>query len=113
MSDTTNTRKESLLQYIKEDPQAPFNYYALALEYLKEDKEDDALKYFNILLEQHPDYLPTYYHAAALYTEYNMLEEARHTYEKGVDLAYKQQDFHARRELQNAFQNFLFEHDLE
>ncbi len=106
------TRIEQLLQFVKEEPNDPFNLYALALEY--QNKDADAAKtYFEKLLQQHPEYLPTYFHAAAFFAEAEKIEKAQQIYLKGIDLAKKQGNQHALRELKNAYQNFVFENDLD
>lgn len=99
-----------LQQMLQENPQDPFLLYALALEYRKQDLEQANL-YFSKLLQQHPAYLPTYYHAAALYTELGQPQEAKNTYEKGIALAQQQNDAHTLRELRNAYQNLLLDLD--
>ncbi|WP_200977054.1 lipopolysaccharide assembly protein LapB [Echinicola sp. 20G] len=108
---SNSSRIEQLLQFAKEEPDNPFNLYALALEYQKTDP-NQAVGYFEKLLSEHSDYLPTYYHAGALFTELEELEKAKATYESGIQLADKQENQHALRELKNAYQNFLFENDL-
>lgn len=101
-------RIQQLLGFLEEEPDNPFNLYALALEYQSEDPEQAAF-YFDKLLEEHKDYLPTYYHAAAFYAEQEETELAKAIYEKGIALAREAGDAHALKELENAYQNFLFE----
>lgn len=106
------SRIETLQQYIKEEPENPFNHYALALEFQKIDATAAATHFDNLLLN-FPSYLPTYYHAAALFAELEEIQKAKATFESGIALAKAQKDSHAQRELQNAYQNFLFENDLD
>ena len=82
-------RKSLLKQYISEEPKNPFNWYALALE------------------------IPTYYQAAFLFDSLGMLDQAKKTFEGGINLATSLQDQKAIKELKNAYQNFLFENDLD
>lgn len=109
---SNSSRIELLLQFVKEEPDNPFNLYALALEYQNTDMRK-ALEYFEDLLKNHADYLPTYYHAAALFVELGLIEEANQTYIEGIALAESQNNQHSLRELKNAYQNFLFENDLD
>lgn len=104
-----NSRIHILLQYLKEEPDDPFNLYALALEYLNSDKEK-AKEYFDLLLERHKDYLPTYYHAAKFYIDKNK-EHAESIYQKGISLAQASGNQHALRELKNAYNEFLYDED--
>ena len=52
-------RIELLKEYMDQEPNDPFNIYALAIEYLNENIEK-SLTYFTILINDFPSYLPTY-----------------------------------------------------
>jgi tetratricopeptide (TPR) repeat protein len=99
-----------LLEQVASDPNEPFNYYALAIEH-KDNEVVKALEYFEKLLQKFPDYLPTYYHAAALYFETNQIDKAQETYKKGIVLAEKLGKDKTLRELKSAYQMFLDEID--
>jgi Tfp pilus assembly protein PilF len=101
-------RLEKLLEYHKNDPSDPFIIYGVANEYLETDPKS-ALHYFEVLLSLHKEYLPTYYMAAHLYVDLDENDNAKSTFEKGIILAQLQNDTKAFAELQNAYQNFLFE----
>lgn len=105
-------RLQQLLDYHLKEPHDPFIVYGIALEYLKSDKKVSA-SYFDKLLQEHPDYLPTYYHAALLFQDLEQIEKSANLFKKGIALATKKNDQHALRELSNAFQNFLFEEDMD
>ena len=96
-----NSRIEILKQYLADEPNDPFNLYALATEY-SSDKPHIALHYFEQLLEKHPDYLGTYYHAGKLYQAFGKLEKAKQVLEKGIALAQQQLKTKALNELQSA-----------
>ena len=98
---------EQLLEFYQEQPDDPFNIYALALEYLKTD-EGKARHFFELLLSRHEDYIPTYYHAAKLYADLGDRERAIATFEKGISQATKFNDSKAARELKSAYDEFLF-----
>lgn len=99
-------RLNLLIEFYNEDPTDPFNVYALAMEYLNEDMMK-AKGYLDELLEKHENYLPTYYHAAALYAEIGQSENAKLTYQKGLELAKNQKNTKTLLELQRAYQMFL------
>lgn len=101
-------RLNKLLEYLENDPNDAFTNYAVATEYLSESPQK-ALPYFELLLQHHPDYLATYYHAAQLYADLDMIDEAETTYQKGITLAGKLGESKALQELKNAYQNFQFE----
>lgn len=101
-------RIEQLQKYYEEDPSDPFNLYALAIEYLHTDAAK-SLSLFENLLVNHPDYLPTYYHAAKLYQDLGRREKAIDVYKKGMSLARKSNDTKALRELRSAYDEMMFE----
>ncbi|EAZ82727.1 hypothetical protein [Algoriphagus machipongonensis] len=106
------TRWELLKQFTKDEPENPFNWYALALEF-REEKPQEAKEIFEMLLKDFKSYLPTYYTAASFFSEIEEIEEAKKIYENGIELASSQQNQKALQELKNAYQNFLFENDFD
>lgn len=102
-------RVKKLLEFLKNEPNDPFTIYALATEYLGSDPSKSKI-YFEQLLGDHPDYLATYYHAAQLYADLDLIDEAETTYLLGIDLAEKQHELKTLQELKNAYQNFEFEY---
>ncbi|KAA0993045.1 tetratricopeptide repeat protein [Dyadobacter aurulentus] len=106
----SGTLLPNVLAFYEEDPHDPFNIYALAIEYAKTDRSK-ASHYFNILLTEHPGYLPTYYHAGAFFAEAEEPEKAEEFYQKGVELARIQGNAKALSELLRAYNNFLDELD--
>ena len=104
----TTHRIEQLKQYYEEDPQDPFNIYALALEYLNMDVAK-AGPLFEKLLTEHKEYLPTYYHAAKFYQERGQMEKAAEVFEEGISLARRMNDQKAMRELKSAYDEMMFE----
>lgn len=100
-----NSLLANLLAFYEEDPADPFNAYALAIEYAKSDPTE-AGRFFDLLLEKHPDYLPTYYHAGAFFAALEKTGRAEEVYQKGVALALVQQNAKAHRELLSAYNNF-------
>ena len=106
----SNSLLTNLLAFYDEDPADPFNIYALALEYLKSSPEK-AEVFFNILLKDHRDYLPTYYHAADFFASKEDTDKAEKIYKDGIALSLTQSNVKAHQELQRAYRNFL--DDLE
>ena len=105
-----NERIKKLLEYLKEDPDDPFLLYALALEYQKSDNLQ-AKKYFDQLLHDHPDYLGTYYQAGHFYEKSGKKDKALKIFEKGMAKAEAQNNHHILRELQEAYNNLLFDEE--
>ena len=101
-------RINQLKSFLEKEPNDPFLIYALATEYAKTEP-DTALAYYEKLLNEHASYVPTYYHAAALYAHLGEQEKAEETYLKGIETARQAGDSHALRELQSAYSNWQFE----
>jgi Tfp pilus assembly protein PilF len=99
-------RIPQLLAYLEKSPSDAFVNFALALEYIKSGDKETGKRYFEHLVEIHPDYVGTYYHLAKLYISMQMPEAAEKCYASGIEVAKKLQDQHALAELQNAALNF-------
>lgn len=98
------SRLEKLLEFLKNEPGDEFLLYALATEYLRLNDIDNALKYYEDLVNDHPDYVGTYYHLGKLYEALNRKPDAIKTYEKGMETAQKKRDNHAFAELKSVYQ---------
>lgn len=103
-------RIKQLELFYQEDPKDPFVIYALAIEHLDNNKSKSR-ELFDLLLQEHPNYVGTYYHAAALYAELGENEKAEKVYKEGITKARDLQDHHALKELQSAYLNFQFENE--
>jgi tetratricopeptide (TPR) repeat protein len=100
-----SVRIKMLEQFIAEDPNDPFNYYALALELVKTDKAR-AKEIFDHLISSHPAYVPSYYQAALLYLELSLTEEATRIIEKGIVKAMEQSNTKAASELHSLLNEY-------
>jgi tetratricopeptide (TPR) repeat protein len=96
-------RLEKLLEFLKNEPNDEFLQYALATEYLRLNEADKALEYYENLVNNHPNYVGTYYHLGKLYEALNRKPDAISTYEKGMETAKAQRDNHAFSELQAVY----------
>jgi hypothetical protein len=95
-------RLSQLKQFAAEEPDDPFNQYALALEYLKSDLLE-AARLFDSLIQHHPGYLPTYYPYAQLLAEMKDSVKAEQIYKMGIEAAGRQNDQKTLREIQAAY----------
>jgi Tfp pilus assembly protein PilF len=108
----SNLNRIKILEaYILEEPNNPFNYYALALEYKNSDSKLASF-YFHKLLSEHKGYLPTYFHAAIFFTELEEVDLANQIYVDGIELAKAQNDLHALKELNNSYVNFKIDNNI-
>lgn len=103
-------RLKILEEYFLQDPTDPFNGYALAMEYASVNRPK-AMSFLENLYYHHPDYLPTYYHLAQFYFDMDENKKAEEVYLKGIELALKQGDHKAEKELKGAYQIFKDETD--
>lgn len=102
------SRLTQLEEFYNQDPDDPFNIYALALEYQKVDIQKTR-NLFELLLTKFPTYIPTYYHAGKLYESLNLRDDALKVFQKGIDEAKRANDTKAVRELQSAYNELLFD----
>jgi len=105
-----SSRIQQLEAFVHEDPDDPFNLYALALEHAKSDGRK-AIDVFIQLLKMHPDYIPTYYQLGKLYIEFSENERALEVFDQGIRVTTEKKDYKALREIQAARQELLS--DLE
>jgi tetratricopeptide (TPR) repeat protein len=96
------TRLNKLLEFLKADPADPFILYALATEYNTAGDYDQAFHYYNLLVENSPEYVGTYYHLGKLLEKTGNKEGAVDIYQQGLKAARHKHDNHAYAELQGA-----------
>lgn len=101
-------RINQLLEWLENEPDDTFNLYALAMEY-KEEMPEKAVEYLEKVRQVEPTYTAIYYHLAALYSGLKNKEKAEETYKIGIQICREQKAQHALAELQNAYQNFLYD----
>lgn len=95
-------RLQALLAFFAEDPTDEFTCFALASEYRIRGDLGAARFYFERLAQDSPDYVGTYYHLGKLLEELKESETAREVYERGIRVADRLRDNHAKAELQSA-----------
>ena len=96
-------RLEQLMNFLNDGSTDPFIRYAIATEHVKLKQYDLALKYYQDLLLNNPDYIGTYYHMGKLLELLGRKEEAITIYEKGMEIAKKINNMHAFSELQGVY----------
>ncbi|MGY2132811.1 tetratricopeptide repeat protein [Hymenobacter sp. HD11105] len=104
--ETSPSRLQQLLAFYADDPNDAFTIYALATEY-RATEPLLALKYYQTLLDEHPDYVGTYYHAGKLLEQLEKPEEAEKVYRRGLQVSRKAGQMHAASELQQALNQLL------
>ena len=94
------TRKQQLQEMLAEEPNDPFLRYGLAMEFVSEANDDEAVRCFEQLLEGAPDYVPAYHQAAQALVRLGRSEEASAVFGRGIAAARKQGDHHAAEEME-------------
>lgn len=102
------TRLHQLLKFLEEDPRDPFNLYAVALEYIKTDPQK-AVPFFELLMDRHAEYVPSYYHYATLLVDLGQSERAKKILQVGIGIASKSGDLKAVKEMQNILSELEFD----
>lgn len=98
-----DTRINKLLTFLTQDGHDPFILYALATEYNSRGDNVEALSYYLRLINEHPEYVGTYYHLGKLYERLGTGDIAIETYKNGMLMAKQKGDSHAFSELQGAY----------
>lgn len=101
------SRINALKSFINSDPNDSFSRYALALEYVKAGRHNDAVQEFETVRKNNPDYVATYYQLGKLYQQLGKLHDAEKTFRTGITVAAKINDDHTRSELEAALEELL------
>jgi len=105
----TVNRIEILKSFLEHEPGDSFSRYALALEYVKAGKTEDARRTFEYVRDHDPGYVATYFQLAQLYRTLGLKHDAEKTYRTGITAAAKAGDEHTRSELEVALETLLTE----
>ena len=101
------SRIEILKGFLKENPNDSFSRYALALEYVKLAENDAAVREFETVKTNDPDYVATYYQLGQLYQKLGRNHESEKTFRTGITVAAKVGDAHTQGELEGALDALL------
>jgi len=98
------SRIDTLKQFLEEDPKDSFSRYALAMEYAKLERDDDAIAEYRTVIENDPDYVATYYQLGKALQSQGRVDDAREAYRTGIAVAGRKGDAHTRDELTAALE---------
>jgi tetratricopeptide (TPR) repeat protein len=93
--------------FIARAPGDPFPRYGLAMEYKGRGDLAAAWTAFSELLDQFPDYVPTYLMAGGTLSALGRRDEAADIYRRGIEVATRRGDPHARGEIETALNEIL------
>lgn len=100
-------RLELLKKFLEENPDDPFTFYAIGLEYLKLNNIVMAVDSFQTCLIKDKCYLPVYYQLGKSLEKLNRQAESQKLYEEGMELAKKKKDHHTFNELSSAYDELV------
>jgi len=101
-------RIEIIAKMLTESPEDIFLNYALAMEYLSENNLEKTIETFENIKIKDPNYLPVYYQLAKCYESIQNNENAILNYEKGIEIAEKQNEKKTGLELKSALEELIF-----
>ena len=93
-----------LEEFLAANPRDAFARYGLALECANAGDSETAETHFRQLMAAHPEYVPSYYHFGQLLLRAGKKDEARSTFEAGMQAARKAGDAQALSELEAALE---------
>lgn len=96
------SRIDLLKQFLEEDPTDSFSRYALAMEYAKLGRSDEAVTEYRTVRDRDPEYVATYYQLGKVLESLGRIDEAREAYQAGDAVATRIGDSHTRDELASA-----------
>ena len=94
------TRRQQLQEMLAEEPNDPFLRYGLAMEFISEGNDQEAVRCFGELLTIAPEYVPGYLQAGQAFVRLERLEEARAVFGRGIAKARELGDHHAADEME-------------
>ena len=95
-------RIASFRSFIAKTPTDPFPRYGLAMELKGQGQLADAWAAFEELIAKFPDYVAAYLQAGGVLVGLGRKDEAAEIYRKGIEVAQRRGDQHARREIEAA-----------
>src|SRR5262245_30227778 len=97
-----STRLEKLKKSFEANSNDAFTRYLLALECVKLKLHEEAIHHFQALVNEHPQYVATYYQYAQLLENLNRRTAAVAVYQAGLKVARTAGDAHTASEIQAA-----------
>ena len=101
-------RIEKIKEFLQQNPHDNFLQHALALEYIKIGRDEEARLLFEEILSRDPGYIGSYYHLAKLHERNQAVEQAITIYERGMEVAKKAGENHAYSELRSAYEELIY-----
>jgi len=95
-------RLETLKELVRQNPSDTFARYGLAMEYARGGAFAESAAEYKALVDEHPEYVASYYQGGQALERLGRLDEAREFYRRGIAVTTAAGEFHARDQLQAA-----------
>jgi Flp pilus assembly protein TadD len=99
-----SNRLQGLLATLAQNPSDSFARYGVAMEYVSSGELEKAVQEFRLLLAANPNYSAAYYHCGQALEKLGRTDEARQTYQQGIETTTRLGDLHTRSELEAALE---------
>ena len=93
------SRRAQLEQFLAAEPHDPFVRYGLAMTCAADGDTDAAQGHFELLINEHPDYVAAYFQWAQLLARLDEADRAKPLLTTGIAVARKIGDSHAAGEM--------------
>jgi len=100
-------RRQRIENMLRDAPDDAELRYMLAMEYVSEGNDEDAVKRFQEVFELSPDYAPAYHQGGRALQRLNRVDEARDVLLRGIAAARMTGNDHAAGEMQELLENLL------
>ncbi|MEO1438673.1 MAG: tetratricopeptide repeat protein [Bacteroidota bacterium] len=100
--ESQNNRLNQLLSFLEGSPKDPFIRFAIAKEYENLNRQEEAINYYQLLVNESPEYVGTYYHFGKILQKKGDEDAALKIFDQGLKVAKDQGDQHAYNELAGA-----------
>lgn len=107
------SRIKELETMLEKNPDDPFINYALAREYETQSSTIQAILMYEYLVNQHPNYIATYYHYAKLLYHAGNRNQALALLHQGIEWGMKEKDLHAVGEMKGLLAEWSDDEDLK
>lgn len=98
----STSRLDVLKSMLEQDPANSFARYGIAMELKNTGQLEGAATEFEKLIAANPDYVAAYFHGGQTLEKLGRFDEARLTYERGIDASARTGDAHTEAEIRAA-----------
>ncbi len=102
---TEKSRLEEFKELVDLEPDDTFCRYALGMEYMGISEFDEAVRHFEAVIRLDPSYAAAYFQAGIASKKNRNISRAREFLVRGIEVAEKNGNRHARDEMRDALEN--------